>query len=134
MNQNESAAAQPETGTQAQPAPGPRASTIELPHIDATKDIRWYQTAVAHEDVEARKLEAQVRLGELEQRKAEFTSQDKRLNQRMKWEEEDRKFVNRHLIPAVKFVAGTAAFFGIAAAVSALVGEDVTEAAEALTS
>lgn len=113
-----------------QPAPKqPTAAKVDLPAMDANDKAMVFmaELGVRQQEAEARKAEAEALKARLAEDARQFDVNHKVVEKKVAWEEEDRKFVNRHVIPSTKFILAVASFFGIAALVGWLTGEDVTE-------
>lgn len=106
-----------------QPAPQ-QPAVVEISAPPAERAMT--KSDVAALDYHARREEASVRMAELAQRQREWEAAQNLEKQRVAWIEADRSFVNRHLLPAAKFVGGTLVVFGTAALFSWLTGDSST--------
>ena len=84
--------------------------------------LQWVHAANAATELEIRKLA-------LQERAREFDAGQRRIEQQMAFAIEDRKFMNRHGIPALKFVGGVGVVVGVLSLVGWLTGEDPVQVA-----
>lgn len=82
--------------------------------------------AVPPTAAKAYELEFHYRMAELDQRKREWEAQTAYQKQLAAWAEADRSFLNRHLVPAAKFVGGVVTVFGASVLVSWLTGDSTS--------
>ncbi len=85
---------------------------VDVPNPPASSQVNWDEYS---------------KLRELEIRSAELMLRQNAQTFEQKLQQEDRSFLNRHLIPAAKFVGGVVTIFGAAALTSWLLGDGAPE-------